>query len=42
MKVYIVMPFVFGIYISELSSMYLREYLATPPIIENKTIAEKM
>ena len=34
--------FVLGIYKSGLSSIYLREYLTTPPIIEKRIIAQKI
>tara|TARA_B100001778_G_scaffold193996_1_gene159922 strand:- start:163 stop:273 length:111 start_codon:yes stop_codon:yes gene_type:complete len=36
------MSFVLGIYKSGLSSIYLREYLTTPPIIEKRIMDEKM
>ncbi len=39
---YIVMLFVLGIYKLGLSSIYPREYLTIPPIIEKSTMHEKM
>ena len=41
-EVYVDMSFVLGIYKSGLSSIYPREYLTTPPIIEKRTMHKKM